>query len=170
LSKPLSEKVRRQVLAAVRAGEKRSALARRLGISHTAVTRICREAQIVQLPMTPERAATLAAATHAIRTNSAHRRATLSASFLEDAERLRSQLWQPATIGDFGGKEFEYHEHKLPEPDAKSKRDLMIAAAVAADKSMLLEKFDRDDTGAERVRGAIVDLIDRMQAEEALGG
>ncbi|WP_282204531.1 helix-turn-helix domain-containing protein [Kitasatospora fiedleri] len=68
----------------------------------------------------------------------ADRRLTLAEQLQTDAENLRAQLWQPATVFAFGGKDNTYEEHTLDEPPAADKKNLMATAGMALDRSLKL--------------------------------
>lgn len=74
------------------------------------------------------------------------RRAALSARLLEEARRLLDEIHQPCVVKGFSaGKVLSY---RMPEPSAAEKRNLMVAAAVAIDKHIVLERYDtKDDKG-----------------------
>jgi hypothetical protein len=57
------------------------------------------------------------------------------------------------------------HEHQLKEPDARGKRDLAIAFAVLIDKHRVLEQME-DESNTSNVKGAIVQLVDRLTDAE----
>ena len=84
----------------------------------------------------------------------------LSLELLEDAQRLRGQLWQKATVYKFGGRDNEFNEHELAEPDFAGKRDIAQAMATCIDRSMALERFDSKE--GEEARGAIIRLVESL--------
>lgn len=91
-------------------------------------------------------------AVEAAQVDNAKRRAELAGRLLEDAERLRRQLWQPCTVFNFGGKDNTFEQAEIPEPDFRAKQAILTSVAIAVDKSMKLELHDRDDSsGLEAV-------------------
>jgi hypothetical protein len=173
---PIPEKVRRRVVEAVAAGERRSVVARRHKISQASVARICRDAKIIPMPMSPGQRRSVDAASEAMRTATRHRRALLSSAFMDVAERIvgqggdvtSGQLFAPAKVYSFGGRDNVYVEQQIPEPDAKAKQALVITAAIATEKSILLDRYDREDGGTARVRGSIIELVDHLHATAEL--
>lgn len=77
-------------------------------------------------------------------------RARLAEKFAEAAEHLLDQIYEPALVFNFGGKDNTYEEHKLPKPPVQDIRGLVQAAGTASTKSMELSKFTASagDTGA----------------------
>ena len=155
---------REGILEALRAGTRRSVIARRFNVSHSGVGSIARAAGIARRPQTVGQKKAQAAATEQLKLDARERRARISLALLEDADKLRRRLWEPAKAFDFGGKDFGYVEHEISEPDARSKQALAIAMAVCLDKSIALERFDSE--GSTAVRAAIIELVDRLAGEE----
>jgi hypothetical protein len=104
------------------------------------------------------RAHEVAVATETRRADLAARRILLAEQLQADAENLREQLWQPATVYAFGGKDNTYEEHTLPEPPAADKRALMATIGTAIDRSLKLEPI-RDDNGADAARSMVGQLM-----------
>jgi hypothetical protein len=161
------DRTRRKVVAAVQAGERKSVIARRFGISHTSVLRIARAAGLADPVLTEGKKRAIMAATEANSVRAKYERSRLALEFLRDARKLRRQVWQPHAVFAFGGKEFGYVERQLAEPPAKDKRDLVIAAAVSVDKGLALIRFDRDDDGQSTVKAAIITLVDALTVQVA---
>lgn len=85
------------------------------------------------------------------RTNTAKiKRAALILALLEDAARLREQMWQPAKVINFGGKDNTLNQTVLPEPTFADKRNIMQAVGVALDRSVKLDAYDKaEGAGAD---------------------
>lgn len=92
--------------------------------------------------LTFDRAARTAVATEAKKADAKALRAALSIALLQDAERLRQQLFDSALVHSFGGKENTYNEHTLPEPTFADKAALMRAIGIAVDKHVVIDKYD----------------------------
>lgn len=103
-----------------------------------------------------------AAATSAKVADAKSRRAQLQLGLLEDAERLRVQLWQPTVAFNFGGKDNTYNETRLDEPTFADKLKIMQAAGAAIDRAL---KLDLHDAGAGTAQ--VIGLLQRTAA--ALG-
>lgn len=71
-------------------------------------------------------------------------RAELAGLLLQDARRLRDQLFTSTVAYNFGGKDNTFAEHELPEPDFRAKQAILTSIAIALDKSMALERFDAE--------------------------
>ncbi|MCP1414393.1 hypothetical protein [Paenarthrobacter sp. A20] len=80
-------------------------------------------------------------------------RQELTALLLEDAHKLRKQLWQPARLVNFGGKDNTLAETTLDEPLFVDKKNILSAVGIAVDRVIKLEAVDK--TGEES--GAAVD-------------
>ena len=85
-----------------------------------------------------------AAATQAKVIDARARRVALEVTLLEDAERLRSQIWAPTVAFNFGGKDNTYNEVHLPEPTHADKLKLMQAAGIGIDRSLKISDHDAD--------------------------
>lgn len=77
------------------------------------------------------------------------RRAELEIKLLDDAERLRAQIWRKTEYIDHGGKDYVEVKWTLKEPTPADKLKLMQAATSAIDKSLRISNHDTDDGAAE---------------------
>lgn len=84
----------------------------------------------VKLGLSWDRSKT-AAAVAAAQTDMAARRAALAESLLQDAERIREQMWTSTTVYNFGGKDNDYNEKTFEQAPADIKRTLMQTASTA---------------------------------------
>ena len=89
------------------------------------------------------------------------RRAALEVALLEDAERLRQQMWARTTVYNFGGKDNTYEERELDEPPHADKLKLMQAVGVAVDRSIKISDHDAD-TGIVEAVGALDQIADAL--------
>jgi hypothetical protein len=105
------------------------------------------------------------AATQAKTIDARARRAALEVALLEDAEKLRQQIWQPVIVFNFGGKDNTYEQRELNEPPHADKLKLMQAVGQAVDRSLKIAAHDSDAGVAEAV-GAL-DQIAEALAEVA---
>lgn len=99
----------------------------------------------------------------------AEKRAILAEAYVDDALRLSEQVWQPATVFNFGGKDNTYNDKVLPEPPAHDKKALMAASVAAAEQSRRLAP-PADDAGAEAAKSVLGQLMVGLKAayDEAL--
>lgn len=81
-------------------------------------------------------------------------RAELRLQLLDDARRLRQQLWEPAverkamTVSKGGGvSAVEIVDVRLDQPTFADKQRIMTSAAIAIDKSLALERHDDSGDG-----------------------
>lgn len=119
------------------AGMGRNAIMRAMGESGRFVTENCKALGLVF-----ERGAQVAKATEAKKADAKQLRAALSLALLEDAERMRRQLFSPTMAHNFGGKENTFNAELIPEPTASDKRALMSAISAAIEKSIVIDKYD----------------------------
>lgn len=82
------------------------------------------------------------------------RRARLQDALLCDAERMREQLWRPAVIHSFGGRDNVHNSIDVDEPVFADKLNIMRAVGLAVDKSVRLAEYD-SGAGAEKVVGLL---------------
>lgn len=90
------------------------------------------------------------AAANARNATAKDRRARIQLGLLEDAEKLRSQIFAPTLVYNFGGKDNDYNERMMDEPPHADKLRIMQAVGIAVDKSLKLA--EHDSTGAEEGR------------------
>lgn len=81
------------------------------------------------------------------------RRQELAELLLEDAHKLRKQMWEPTTAFAFGGKDNVYEEHVIPEPTFGDKKNILGAVGIAVDRVIKLNAVDanQDTTAADSV-------------------
>ncbi|MBM0275337.1 helix-turn-helix domain-containing protein [Micromonospora tarensis] len=116
----------------------RNEIGRRIRRSGKTVSEIAAE-----LGLTFDRSGTRAA-TEARKDDARAKRARLSVALLDDAERLRQQLWKEAKAFNFGGKDNTYNEVTLDEPTFADKLKIMQATGIAVDKAVRLDEYDAD--------------------------
>lgn len=134
----------------------RNSIARELGIAAATVTRICQERGLLF-----DRAATRQALA-ARRIDCAALRTELEQQLLEDAQRLRAQLWQPHEYRDHGGRDFVEVKWTRDEPNPVDKKHLMQAASAAIDRSIRLAELDKGGEIAE-ARTMLGQLLQQLQ-------
>ena len=93
----------------------------------------------------------------------AARRVDLAEDLQADAERLTQQLWEPATIYNFGGKDNDYNSEQVDEPPADAKKNLMATAGMAIDRSLKLCP-PTTDSGADDARSMLGKLFTGLAA------
>lgn len=133
----------------------RNQIAIELGRSAGTVTAIAK-----QLGLSFDRAATRAATVAKVRDVKALR-AQLMQDLIDDARRLREQIWQPHEYIDHGGRDFSEARWTQPEPSPADKLKLMQAARQALDGSLRLDQHDGDGT-AETVGSLLGSLLDDL--------
>ena len=135
---PITDEDRRRVAELHAAGLSRNAISREISRSMATVTKIAQE-----LGLSFDRART-AEATRVKQIDAKARRAELAALLLEDAHRLRAQLWEPCTVYNFGGKDNTFAAAQAPEPSPRDKREIMAAVGLASERHERLVTMDAD--------------------------
>jgi IS30 family transposase len=151
-ARPLTDDERRRVAELHAAGKTRNEIARAIGRAQSTVSKLAAEQGL-----TFDRSRTKAA-TAAKVVDAKARRADLAAALLEDAHRLRAQLWKPCKAFNFGGKDNTYAEVQLDEPTFADKLKLVQAAGVAIDKHARLAEMDADLQGLAAVDAWLRDI------------
>lgn len=146
--RPVTDADREAVKTLHARGLARNAIARELQRSPETISKLAR-----QMGLTFVRAPEVAAATEARKIDSRARRAAIAQGLLEDVERLRAQLFAPARVHNFGGKDNSYNEHMLEQPPFRDQYYLMGAIGNALDRAVRLDAYDKAE-GA----GADIDL------------
>lgn len=87
-------------------------------------------------------------------------RTALELELLEDAARLRKQLFAPVTAYSFGGRDNVFNSKKLAQPSAKDQLDIMRATTLAVQHSLKISEHDVD-AGT----GAAIGMLDKISDE-----
>ncbi|MFE7782050.1 helix-turn-helix domain-containing protein [Streptomyces nigrescens] len=151
MARPITDKDRAAVRRLHAQGKTRNEIARELKRSPSTVSKV---AAAFEPPLTFDRAGEVAVATEVRRADLAARRAQLAAQLHDDAERLRAQLWQPCTIGAFGGKDNVWNDTRLERPTFGDQRQILAATGTAIEKSLKLAPAAGGE-GAEQVRSML---------------
>lgn len=132
---PLTDAQRASVIAEYteNPGVARNEIARRTGVSRTAVTRIIKEhgeafdrSQTVQ-------------AVQAREVDIADLKTQLALDMWHDAARLREQLWSPITYINYGGKEFDRVEDTVEKPIPADQLKIVQATAGAVQAAIKVD-------------------------------
>lgn len=158
MPEPLTDDERERIVALARAGHPRNHVAREVGRSPGVVSKVCKAAGV-----SFDREA-VKSATEARQADNQAKRAQLQSDLLDDAIRLREQLWEPCVVYNFGGRDNTYEQHTLDQPDAAGKATLLRAVGIAVDKSVRLAEVDRAGAGAAEGRGILGRLSDALGA------
>lgn len=169
MGRPITDRDREQVRQLHGQGKGRNDIARAIKRSPSTVSKI---AAAFEPPLTFDRAGEVAVATEVRRADLAARRALLAEQLHEDAERLRAQLWEPCTIGAFGGKDNVWTDTHLAQPTFGDQRQIIAATGTAIEKSLKLAPA-AGGKGAEQVRsmlGALGEALTRAAGDDADDG
>jgi len=149
----IPDHVRANIIEAARNGRGCSQIARDTGIAPSTVSRICKAAGV-----TFDRAQT-AAATQAHTIDAKARRAELALLLIEDAHRLRTQLWtQHEYRQAVGGMNPEVLRWTETEPNPTDKLKLMQAVNTAAARHEALWKLDNADPATAAAQSMVEGL------------
>lgn len=160
---PITDDERRRIRDLHASGLSRNEIAKELGRAGSTVSKIAKE-----LGLSFERGHEVEAATKARVADAKVRRAELMHELLDDAEKLRNQLFAPTIIHSFGGKDHTYNSKPVEQPLFKDQRDIMQSVSVAINASLRLDHHDTDG-GAEGARGMVTALFGALSiAADAL--
>lgn len=149
---PLDEATRARIVELGRGGMTRNAIAREVGVGPATVNRVCREAVP---PVSFERTHT-AAAVAARSFDAKAERARLSQRMLAEANAALDRLHAAhVVVGWYQGDSFE---HELAHPTSGDVKNYMLAAAIAVDKHIALERHDGSDLELSAVGQFILDV------------
>jgi ParB-like chromosome segregation protein Spo0J len=157
-ARPITDEDRRRVRDLHAAGESRNAIAEAIGRSGATVSKIADE-----LGLSFDRSA-VKAATEAKVADARARRAALMLDLLDDAARLRKQLWVETTYIDHGGKRLLPARVDAAGALGRDKLKLMQATATAANTSMKLEEHDTGSGGVDGAKSMLGALAAGLQA------
>lgn len=152
------ERLQRQIRELHAQDVPRNEIARRLGIGTRTVS-----VYATRMGLTFDNAEMTETATRVRKAQLAARRMDLAEALQEDAERLTEQMWEPAKVYSFGGKDNTYEERPVDEPPADAKKALMSAAGIAIGNSLKL--VPSEETAAEdEARSMLGQLVVGMKA------
>ena len=148
------------------AGVSRNDIARQMNRSGGTISKYAAE-----LGLTFDRSS-VQAATDARKADAKAKRAELELLLLDDARRLRGQIWQPHTYIDHGGKDFVRVEWQQDEPTPTDKLKLMQATGAAVDRSIKIADHDSDQgvDAAKSLLGALAEKLGISQPAPADAG
>lgn len=161
MAKRITPEEREQIIALFPSGLSCRQIAEQTGRSIQSVSNIAREEGHVfgRLNVANARIANLA--------YGAERRANVRMKTVESVEKLLGQMFAPATIHNFGGKNNTYNSRDIDEPVFRDKQSIAQSIATlwrvveAIDKA---EETQNDTTGLDRV----FEIADRMGDEYEL--
>ncbi|HET6356082.1 helix-turn-helix domain-containing protein [Streptomyces sp.] len=131
-SKPVTDQDRADICRLHAEGCGRNEIARQLVRSPRTIS-----VEAAKMGLTFDRAAT-EEATRARKADLEEKRVILADALTDDALRLSAQVWEPATIYNFGGKDNTYEFKLVDEPPAIDKKALITAATAASAQSLRL--------------------------------
>lgn len=160
MPKPLDPEKREAIEQAIRDGHPRNQIARDHGVSGSTVTKIGKDLEATEGLQAFDRSATKHA-TAAREVDQAAERARLRGLLLEDAHKLRAQLWQPCVMHNFGGKDNTHNSIDLPQPTFEQQAKIMTSVGIAVDK---IVRLDSSNDGAEQQAASLIrSLVDDIR-------
>lgn len=171
---PVSDAERARIIATIEAGTSRNDTARKHKRSPGTITKIAHAAGL-----SFDRSATRAA-TEAKQADNRARRAGQAIAYLDKVDELfveidavRARLHGPTIVFNFGGRDNDYNERLLDEPDSgtvraltSSIRDLMMSARAAHTTVLDMERTDQPQAG----NGALEQLVDAIGRARTASG
>ncbi|WP_018908765.1 helix-turn-helix domain containing protein [Salinispora arenicola] len=127
-------------------GMSRNEIGRTIGRSGRTISRLAQE-----LGLSFERSGATAKATEARKADAATRRARIEEQALASAERLLKQMWKPALVFNFGGRENDYNSTTLEEPPFSDKRAIATSVQALMQTALKIAEHDRADAATSGV-------------------
>ncbi|MCO1575015.1 hypothetical protein M8C13_04480 [Crossiella sp. SN42] len=136
----------------------RNEIAKQAGLSAATVTKLAKE-----LELSFDRSATEVAVAARV-VDAKAKRAELMNNLLDDAARLRAQLWERAHVYSFGGKDNTFAEAHVPQPSFRDQRDIMGSVSTALTASLRLAEHDSDPgvDASKSMLGALAGELSRL--------
>ena len=85
----------------------------------------------------------------------------LVAGLLDDAQRIRAQLFRSVTVYAFAGRDGTYQSHRLSRPSARDQADMMRAATMALSAALTLDR-SAPYAPVDNARSMLGDLADAL--------
>lgn len=106
-------------------------------------------------------------ATEAVIADSRALRASTARRLIVKANDLLDQMDQPHIVFNIGGKDNIYTEQLMAKPPTGDLRNLMVTAATAIDKHIVLDRHDATDPGA--MGSLLGTLLEGLQQKHGTG-
>lgn len=154
---------------AIRAGGTRNSIAREHHVSGSTVGKIAKELEAHgDLTAPPFDRAKTQRAREALDQDQAMERARLRGLLLQDAHRLRVQLWEPCMFHNFGGKDNTHNSIELPQPTFEQQRAIMATVGTAVDRIVRLDLGSdaAEKEAASLIKGLVDDIRTRRPKPE----
>lgn len=162
---PITNQEREHVLELHKQGWSRNKIAKKTGRGAGTITNIVKAAG-----GTFERSQQLKDAVKAKQVDNAARRAELQSGLLDDAIRMREQLFTPMTLHSFGGRDNTYNSQTVTKPPPKELRDIVGAISNAITAAVKLATVDKDSSKASDVDAWLDTMLDSQPDPEPADG
>lgn len=153
MAEPLGDEERRDIVEAAKRGDSCTQIAKRHGRAKSTVSKIADEAGV------PFSRAQTAAATALKQEDNRARRAELAALLLDDAHRMRAQLWEPCQRWEMT-KDGDWMSVHLDEPTFQDKRAITQSVRALMQTVAEMEKVDRESSEGMGEIDRIIDHLD----------
>lgn len=159
---PITDAERQRIAELHAAGKSRNDIATEIGRSAAVVSKVAG-----QLGLSFDRSATKAA-TAAKVADARAKRAEEMQALLDDARRLRLQLFAPCVVHSFGGKDNTYNERHVEQPPFADQAKIMQAYNLAISNSLRLDQHDGDGS-AEAMGSLLGSMLDTLVERHTAG-
>lgn len=166
MPKALDPHKREAIETDIKNGLARNHIARTHGVAGSTVGNIAKKLEANGQLDAPafDRSATKHA-TAAREVDQAAERARLRQLLLDDAHRLRRQLWEPCVFHNFGGKDNTHNSIELDQPTFEQQAKIMTSVGICVDK---IVRLDSSNDGAEQQAASLIKgLVDDIRARKA---
>ena len=163
MAKPLSAEERQRIVDLLKSGKSFREVADLTGRSWGSIHNVAVGAGVRRDVQRTKKA------TEARRADIRARMALVAEGLVDDAARLREQIFAPHIAFNFGGKDNTYEEHEIPEPTARDKQALMTSIGIALDKARLITEDTNGGNAMNVMRAWVRDVIDGTHAASAGG-
>jgi hypothetical protein len=143
---PVTDEERDEIRRLHGEGKGRNEIAKALGRGGRTIS-----VQAEKLGLTFDRAAEVRAATEVRQADLASLRSKLAYDLTLSAMKVHQQMWEPAVVYSFGGKENTFNDHRFDEAPADVKRSLSTTLGVLIDRSLKLSPPETDVEGLAAV-------------------
>lgn len=148
--RPVEAQKRAEVIALFGEGLSRNAIARRVGLAGSTVSRICAEERLEF-----DRTKT-ALAVRAHQVDLAEARVLLAKKIAVRADELLEDMDAPTLVHNFGGRENTFTEQLIDAPTVEARQRMMTAVGIGFDK--ITRIVERGSDGQEAAEGVLDNL------------
>lgn len=156
MAKRVSEEERERIIAEFATGKSCNEIARQFGRATTTISTIAKNVGHEFGQVNTRVAREIKAA------YDDERRQRIRLETVDKAERVLAQMFEPAVVFSFGGRDNTYNEHEMDKPPPRDQRD--IAQTFKTLMTVVFEIDKREQGGADE-RGILGRLFEQIEAE-----